>query len=134
MRARAPLTEKGKNPVVKIPSILVVDDEALIRMDVVYIVEDAGYSAVEAANADEAIVMLEGCPGFTAVLTDINMPGTMDGLQLSRMIRDRWPLIGIVVTSGRFVAKAAQMPAGVQFIAKPYTPTEIIAALHDCAA
>ena len=118
----------------KIPSILVVDDEALIRMDVVYIVEDAGYSAVEAANADEAIVMLEGCPGFTAVLTDINMPGTMDGLQLSRMIRDRWPLIGIVVTSGRFVAKAAQMPAGVQFIAKPYTPTEIIAALHDCAA
>jgi two-component system, response regulator PdtaR len=100
----------------------------------VHIVEDAGYSVVEAADADEAIIMLERCPGITAVLTDINMPGTMDGLQLSRMIRERWPLVGLVITSGRFVAKAAQMPAGVSFIGKPYTPDEIVAALQNCAA
>jgi CheY-like chemotaxis protein len=115
-------------------SVLVVDDEAMIRMAMLHIVEDAGYSAIEAADADEAIVMLERCPQIAAVLTDINMPGTMDGLELSRLIRDRWPQIGLVVTSGRFVAKAAQMPAGVHFIAKPYTPGEIVAALHDCAA
>jgi CheY-like chemotaxis protein len=115
-------------------SILVVDDEALIRMATTYIVEDAGYSVVEAANADEAIIILERCPDFAAVLTDINMPGSMDGLQLSRLIRDRWPLIGLVVTSGRFVAKAAQMPVGVHFISKPYTPNEIVSALHECAA
>ena len=115
-------------------SILVVDDEALIRMAMMNIVEDAGYSAVEAANADEAIIMLERCADISAVLTDINMPGSMDGLQLSRLIRDRWPLIGLVVTSGRFLAKAAQMPAGVRFIAKPYTPSEIVSALQSCAA
>jgi two-component system, response regulator PdtaR len=114
--------------------ILVVDDEVLIRLAMTYIVEDAGYSAMEAANADEAITVLERHPGIVAVLTDINMPGTMDGLQLSHMIRDRWPLIGLVITSGRFIARAAQMPAGVHFIPKPYTPHEIIAALHDCAA
>ena len=114
-------------------SVLVVDDEAMIRMAMLYMVEDAGYSAIEAADADEAIVMLERCPQITAVVTDINMPGTMDGLELSRLIRDRWPLIGVVVTSGRFVAKAAQMPVGVHFIAKPYTPGEMVAALQDCA-
>lgn len=115
-------------------NILVVDDEALIRMATMCIVEDAGYGVVEAANADEAIIMLERCLGITAVLTDINMPGSMDGLQLSRLIRDRWPLIGLVITSGRHLAKAEQMPAGVQFIAKPYTPGEIVAALQTCAA
>jgi len=114
-------------------SILVVDDEALIRMATMDIMEDAGYSAVEAANADEAIIMLERCPDISAVLTDINMPGSMDGLQLSRLIQDRWPLIGLVVTSGRFVAHAMQMPAGVHFIAKPYTPYEIVSALQNCA-
>jgi two-component system, response regulator PdtaR len=115
-------------------NILVVDDEALIRMATMHIVEDAGYSVVEAANADEAIVMLERCPGIACVLTDINMPGSMDGLQLSRMIRDRWPLIGLVVMSGRLVARADQMPAGVHFISKPYSPKEIVSALQSCAA
>jgi CheY-like chemotaxis protein len=115
-------------------SILVVDDEALIRMATMDIVEDAGYSAVEAANADEAIIMLERCSNIAVVLTDINMPGSMDGLQLSRLIRGRWPLIGLVVTSGRFVAQAMQMPTGVHFIAKPYTPGEIVSALQGCAA
>jgi DNA-binding LytR/AlgR family response regulator len=62
------------------------------------------------------------------------MPGSMDGLQLSRLIRDRWPLVGLVVTSGRYLVKAAQMPAGVQFVAKPYTPSEIVLALGNCAA
>jgi CheY-like chemotaxis protein len=112
-------------------SILVVDDEALIRMSVMDIVEDAGFSAVEAANADEAIVMLERCPGITAVFTDINMPGGMDGLELTRVIRGRWPGIGLVVTSGRL---PAQLPAGVQFVAKPYTPGEIVTALQKYAA
>jgi len=115
-------------------SILVVDDEALIRMTTMDIVEDAGYRALEAANADEAVLLLERRPQIVAVLTDINMPGSMDGLQLSRLIRDRWPLIGLVITSGRHLVKAGQMPAGAQFIAKPYTPNEIVSALQNCAA
>jgi CheY-like chemotaxis protein len=115
-------------------SILVVDDEALIRMAMISIGEDAGYCVVEAANADEALSMLEHYRGIAAVLTDINMPGSMDGLQLSHVIRARWPLIGLVLTSGRSLAKAAEMPAGVRFIAKPYTPGEIVSALQSCAA
>ena len=115
-------------------SVLVVDDEVLIRMSAMYIMEEAGYSVVEAANADEALIILENCHGITMVLTDINMPGSMDGLQLSCLIRHRWPLIGLVVTSGRFIARAAQMPDGVHFISKPYTPSEIVSALQNCAA
>jgi two-component system, response regulator PdtaR len=115
-------------------SILVVEDEVLIRMATVGIVEDAGYSVVEAANADEAIIMLERCPEIATVLTDINMPGTMDGLELSHVIRNRWPLIALVITSGAFIAKTAQMPAGTQFISKPYTPSQITAALRSCVA
>ena len=115
-------------------SILVVDDEALIRMAMISIGEDAGYLVVEAANADEAITLLEHRQGIAAVLTDINMPGSMDGLQLSHVIRARWPRIGLVLTSGRSLAKPADMPAGVHFIAKPYTPGEIVSALQSCAA
>ena len=112
--------------------ILIVDDEALIRMDLMCILEDAGHSVMEAASADEAITVLERFPGVDAILTDINMPGTMDGLQLSHRIRDRWPLIDILITSGRFAAKVAQMPTGARFIRKPYTPHEIVAAIHEC--
>ncbi len=115
-------------------SILVVEDEVLIRMATMLIVEDASYSVVEAANADEAIIMLERCPEITTVLTDINMPGTMDGLELSHVIRNRWPLIGLIITSGRVIATVAQMPAGTQFISKPYTPTQITDALRSCVA
>jgi len=112
--------------------MLVVEDEALIRMATMSIAEDAGYRVVEAANADEAIIMLERCPGIGTVLTDINMPGSMDGLELSHLVHERWPQIGLVVTSGRPVALKAHMPAGAQFISKPYTPAEIVAALRHC--
>jgi CheY-like chemotaxis protein len=112
-------------------SILVVEDEALIRMAAMQIVEEAGYRVVVAANADEAIIMLESCPGITAVFTDINMPGTMNGLELSRVIRDRWPQMGLIITSARLFAR---MPENALFVSKPYTPREIAFALQACAA
>ena len=124
IRARGEFLQSGK--------VLVVDDEALIRMATMQIVEDIGYRAVEAANADEAMETLKRRSDIAAVMTDINMPGSMDGLALSRTVRDRWPMIGLIITSGRFIAKAVQMPDGVQFIAKPYTPGEITAALLGC--
>ena len=102
-------------------------------MDTMHILEDAAIplSRLPIPTKRHYVGTLSG---ITTVLTDINMPGSMDGLQLSRLIRDRWPLIGLVITSGRYLAKAAQMPAGVQFIAKPYTPSEIVSALQNCAA
>jgi CheY-like chemotaxis protein len=82
------------------PVVLVVEDDFLIRMNAAGMIEDAGFDAVEAANADEAIVILEARLDIRVVFTDIQMPGSMDGLKLAAAIRGRWPPIKIVATSG----------------------------------
>src|SRR5207244_3272987 len=86
---------KSKGPVV-----LIVEDEFLLRMDAVDMIAAAGFEAVEAANADQAIKILEARRDITVVFTDIQMPGSMDGLKLARAVRGRWPPIKIVATSG----------------------------------
>lgn len=89
------------DPVPKRPVVLVVEDDFLLRMDAVDMVRAAGFEAVEAGNADEAISILEARPNIHVVFTDIQMPGSMDGLKLAKFVRDRWPPIKIVATSGR---------------------------------
>lgn len=79
-----------------------VEDEALTRMYAVNLVEEAGYTAIEASNADEAISILESQKDIRVVFTDVDMPGSMDGLQLAHAIRDRWPPIELILTSGHF--------------------------------
>ena len=69
-------------------------------MGAVLIVEEAGYEAVEASNADEAIRILEADPTIRLVFTDIDMPGSMDGLKLAHYVRGRWPPIKLIVASG----------------------------------
>ena len=103
------------------PIVLVVDDEALIRMNAVGMIEDAGFEVIEAANADEAIVILEGRLDIRIVFTDIQMPGSMDGLKLAAAIRGRWPPIKIVATSGLVDVRADDLPDGSVFLPKPYT-------------
>ncbi len=111
-------------------SVLVVEDDAFIRMDAVDMVQSAGYEALEAANADEAVVRLEQHPAIAIVLTDVEMPGSMNGIQLAFAIRDRWPPIHVIVVSGRMNPAAGELPARVPFIAKPYQPAQIEAALR----
>jgi CheY-like chemotaxis protein len=82
------------------PVVLIVEDEFLLRMDAVDMIAGAGFEVVEAANADEAIEILETRGDVTVVFTDIQMPGSMDGLKLARAVRGRWPPIKIVATSG----------------------------------
>ena len=82
------------------PVVLIVEDEFLLRMDAADMVAAAGFEVVEAANADEAIEILEARRDITVVFTDIQMPGSMDGLKLARAVRGRWPPIKIVATSG----------------------------------
>jgi two-component system, response regulator PdtaR len=82
------------------PVVLIVEDDFLLRMDAVDIVKAAGFEPVEAGNADEAIAILESDLNIHVVFTDVQMPGTMDGLKLARFVRDRWPPIKIVATSG----------------------------------
>ncbi|MCX7308387.1 MAG: response regulator [Afipia sp.] len=103
------------------PIVLVVDDDALIRMNAVGMIEDADFAVIEATNADEAIVILEGRFDIRLVFTDIQMPGSMDGLKLAAAIRGRWPQIKIVATSGFVDVRADDLPDGSVFLPKPYT-------------
>ena len=119
---------EGKRPVV-----LVVEDEYLIRVDAMDAIRSAGFDVVEATSADEAIFILEHRADITIVFTDIQMPGSMDGLKLAAAIRGRWPPIHIVATSGRVEATGSDLPPGSRFIAKPYRPDHVIDVLQELA-
>ncbi|WP_298873155.1 response regulator [uncultured Bradyrhizobium sp.] len=113
------------------PVILIVEDEFLLRMDSVEILEDAEFEVISAANADEAIAILSARSDVHLVFTDIQMPGSMDGLKLASFVRDRWPPIKIVATSGHVRAAAKDLPEGSVFLPKPYRGVELIATLRD---
>jgi CheY-like chemotaxis protein len=112
-------------------TVLVVEDEPIVRMDAVDIVEEAGLIAVEAANADEAIRILETNPDIRIVFTDIDMPGSMDGIKLAFAVRDRWPPVVIMIASGYRKPLTADLPAHTRFFAKPYRRADIKMALLE---
>src|SRR5580704_17569998 len=105
----------------------------LIRWGAVQIAEDAGFEVIEAANADEAIEILENRSDIRIVFTDIDMPGSMDGLKLARAIRDRWPPIELILTSGHFDVPEGDIPERGLFFSKPYQDNEIVSALRRFA-
>ncbi len=106
--------------------ILVVEDEPLIRLGLVSMVEEAGYDVIEAASADEAIRRLEKTDDVRLVLTDVDMPGSMDGIRLAGYVRRRWPPIQLVVLSGKVGVKPGELPEGARFISKPYQETALL--------
>lgn len=111
--------------------VLVVEDDFLIREYALEVINEAGFEAIEAANADEAIRILEGRSDIRIVFTDVHMPGSIDGLKLAYAIRDRWPPIKLIVTSGQMTVPESALPAGGRFFSKPYQPSEIARALHE---
>jgi two-component system, response regulator PdtaR len=113
------------------PVVLIVEDDFLIRMGAVDMIQGGGFDVVEAANADEAILILEDRCDITVVFTDIQMPGSMDGLKLARAIWSRWPPIKIVATSGRVRVSADDLPPGSRFLAKPYSAGEAVRTLRE---
>lgn len=113
--------------------VLVVEDDTLIRMDTVDSVEDAGFEAIEAANADEAISQLASNPAIGIMITDIEMPGSMNGVRLAYTVRDRWPPVEIIVVSGQVMPGRGALPERARFIAKPFRPSQIEAALRAAA-
>jgi two-component system, response regulator PdtaR len=115
----------------KCPVVLVVEDEFLIRMDAVHMIRTAGYEVVEAENADEAVAILERRLDIKVVFTDVQMPGSMDGLKLATAIRGRWPPIKIVATSGLIKISEDDLPAGSRFLPKPYSASQIVTALRE---
>jgi CheY-like chemotaxis protein len=113
------------------PVILIVEDEFLLRMDSAEMIGKAGFEVVQAANADEAIEILIARSDIHVVFTDIQMPGTMDGLKLARFGRDRWPPIKIVATSGLVRVGKNDLPEGGVFLPKPYRGDDLVAALRE---
>jgi CheY-like chemotaxis protein len=103
-------------------AVLIVEDDFLIRLNAVDMVRALGFEAIEAVDADHAISFLERCPDLSVsvVFTDIQMPGSMDGLRLVAVIRDRWPPVALLVTSGRVHPSAQELPSGARFLPKPY--------------
>jgi CheY-like chemotaxis protein len=101
------------------PIALVVDDEPLVLLDTSDWVENAGYQVVEAHNADEALSILGRHPDVALLVTDIQMPGCMDGIALARHVGERWPHIGILVLSGAVIPLPGMLPKGARFLNKP---------------
>ena len=100
--------------------ILIVEDEFLLRADAAEFMENSGFIVYEASSADEAIGLLERHADIRAVFTDIQMPGSMDGLKLAHYVRGRWPPVKLIITSGHARPPAEDMPTGSGFIGKPY--------------
>jgi CheY-like chemotaxis protein len=118
-------------PATQAAAVLVVEDEVLIRMAIVDSLEQSGFVVYEAANADAAIGLLERHDDIRVLFTDVDMPGSMDGLKLAAAVRDRWPPIKIVVTSGQLKVEPWQLPAEGRFVPKPYDATQVATVLHE---
>ena len=113
--------------------VLVVEDEFLVRMNAVSLLEEAGFGVLQAGTADEAIAILEARVDIRIVFTDINMPGSMDGLRLAHAIRNRWPPIELVLTSGLMRVRNEDIPERGLFLRKPYEPGELIRTVRSLA-
>ena len=109
----------------KRPVVLIVEDETLIRMNAIEMIEAEGFDVIEASGADDAIFILEQRSDIRLIFTDIDMPGSMDGLKLAHFVKSRWPPIKIVATSGHAKIEESDLPEGSRFLAKPYAAATI---------
>lgn len=112
-------------------SVLVVEDEALLLFVIADELRDAGFNVLEARNATEAIALLERHAEVDVLFTDIDMPGSLDGIRLSEVVRNRWPPIAIVITSGKGLQSSAVMPEGAVFVPKPYVVASVAATINQ---
>lgn len=118
-------------PTVSLLNVLVVEDEMLLRMRALDMVEDAGYTSIEAVDADEAFAILKSRSDIALLFTDIQMPGSMDGLQLAHIVHERWPPIKIILVSGQLKLSSAQVPHDSRFFGKPLVSGQIIAEMQN---
>ena len=114
--------------------ILVVEDEPLIRLGLVSVIEEAGYVVLEAPNADAAIKLLEADSLIRMVVTDVDMPGSMDGIKLAHFVRRRWPPVKLVVISGKIGVNQGLLPEGAHFMGKPYQEAALVGLLKKMIA
>jgi CheY-like chemotaxis protein len=114
--------------------ILVVEDEPLLRLLAVDFMEEDGFEVVDVGSADEAVSILETRSDIRIVFTDIDMPGSMDGMKLAAAVRDRWPPVEIVVVSGHKRQNDIVLPERAVFFPKPYNIEAVTATLNRMAS
>ena len=112
-------------------TVLVVEDEVLLRMDISDQLQDMGFKVLEAASADEATILLAANEDIQVMFTDIDMPGSMDGLKLAAAVRDRWPPVKIIVTSGHRHMSDDTLPIVGRFFSKHYDPSRVLHAIRE---
>lgn len=112
--------------------VLLVEDEALIRLLMAEVLLDAGFEVVEAPSGDEAAKLLDRTNGFDLLLTDIHMPGELDGVALAEEARRRHPGLPVVYVTGRpdVMERIGRLGPGDAFLRKPYAPSEVISAVR----
>jgi two-component system, response regulator PdtaR len=113
------------------PAILVVEDETLIRLWAAGLLEENGFSVLEAKDADAALKVLESRPDVKLLFTDVQMPGSLNGMELAREVHARWPHVLLVITSGRERPTRAEIPDDGRFVAKPYNAEELLGQVKD---
>jgi len=118
-------------PVKERRAILVVEDESLLRWRAMDVVEEAGFAALEASNADDALRILAAHSDIKALFTDINMPGTLDGLELAQFVHDRYPDIKLIITSGKAAPSGDEIPEDGVFLPKPYSTADVARYLEN---
>jgi CheY-like chemotaxis protein len=111
--------------------VLIVEDEMMLRMRAVDMVLDAGYTPIEALDADEAVAILESRSDIALMCTDIQMPGSMDGLELAHTVDKRWPSIKIIVVSGQLNPPSRDLPPCSRFFGKPLEAGQMIAEMRS---
>jgi two-component system, response regulator PdtaR len=121
------MVASASNPLV----VLVVEDDFLLRTLAVEVVEEAGFVALEARDADEAVALLESRADISVLFTDIDMPGSMDGLKLAHAVRGRWPPIKILVVSGKQRLQPSELPSNSCFVGKPYQMAALVEELRS---
>jgi CheY-like chemotaxis protein len=122
---------KPRREILNRPVVLLVEDELLVRLTQVEILRDAEFWVVEAQDADEAFDLLRRRPDINIVLTDVNMPGSIDGFEFARLVRQGWPEVGVVVISGKVAPRPGDLPEGAHFLQKPIRPDALVEALKQ---
>jgi DNA-binding response OmpR family regulator len=122
MPARAPACQSA---------VLVIEDEELLRLYVDDFLEEAGFEVFDAADAAAALKIMARRPDIRVLFTDIQLPGTIDGMELARLVHDRWPDVLLLITSGNRRPSTANIIDHGHFLLKPYRRDEVIREIHD---
>ena len=122
---------KPRAPILNRPVVLLVEDEPLVRTLQVDILREADFWVLEAQDADEAFETLKARQDVRAVLTDVDMPGSLDGFEFARLVAQGWPHVGVLVISGKTAPEPGDLPPGAAFAAKPVRPADLVRSIRE---